>query len=221
MPDSAYNAWASSNKDLCFVNKKINYAPLISIIVPVFNTRHEHLLEMVYSVVNQHYGNWELLLVNGSTKSDRRRQTVACAQIDTRIKIIAISGNKGISENTNAGLKETAGEYVAFLDHDDLLHPCALHSVVEALQSPKPADLVYTDEDKVNDSSESFFGPHCKPDWSPDLLRNVNYINHLNLIRTKMVRGVDGLRSICDGAQDYDLLLRIIDKYDPSIIHVP
>ncbi|HLG90568.1 MAG TPA: glycosyltransferase [Candidatus Saccharimonadales bacterium] len=221
MPDNAYNAWADSNKNFCFVSKKISYRPLISIIVPVFNPRYNHLLEMVYSVINQHYDNWELLLVSASTNTKSRRQTEACIDIDVRIKIINVSGNKGISANTNAGLKEAAGEYVSFLDHDDLLHPCALHSVVETLQSSKPVDLVYTDEDKINDSSERFFSPHCKPDWSPDLLRNVNYMNHLTVARTQMVRHVEGLRPICDGAQDYDLLLRVIDECAPAIKHIP
>ena len=175
---------------------------------------------MVYSVVNQHYQNWELIMVNGSTNSSSRAQAQACAQIDIRIKVIDLPTNRGISANTNAGIKEARGDYVALFDHDDLMHPCALHSVVESLQGTKQPDLIYTDEDKISDHGHRYFNPHCKPDWSPDLLRNVNYITHLVVVRTEMIKGVDGLRSVCDGAQDYDLLLRITDKYQPRIKHI-
>lgn len=221
MPDSTYNAWSFTNKNLCLVEKPIKYKPLISIIVPIFNPPHNHLLEMVYSVTNQHYENWELLLVNASNNPSAQRQTKDCAGIDTRIKIIDVKNNTGISGNTNAGIRTANGEYIAFLDHDDLLHPCALHSVVEALQISHPADLIYTDEDKITDDSNRYFSPHCKPDWSPDLMHNVNYINHLSIVRAKMLNQVGGLRSAYDGAQDYELLLRIIDECNPTIKHVP
>ena len=221
MPDGAYNAFANSNNNFCLVEHPIKNNPLISVVVPIYNPRHVHLLEMVYSVVNQHYENWELILVNASTNKKSRAQVTECSSIDTRIRVVSIEKNLGISENTNAGIKVATGDYIAFLDHDDVLHPCALHSVVETLQKAKVPDLIYTDEDKITEKGDRFFGPHCKPDWSPDLLRNVNYINHLTVIRSEMVKKVGGLRTICNGAQDYDLLLRVIDKCGPAIKHVP
>lgn len=219
-PDAYYHAWASRNEDECFAESITDQdAPLISVVVPTFNTLQTHLLEMVFSVVNQHYGNWELLLVNASSDEGRKQAVRNCGEIDERIRIIEVGENRGIAGNTNAGLAEARGSYVAFLDHDDMLHACALHCAVDTIVKYKP-DLIYTDEDKISHKGDLFFGPHCKPRWSPDLLRNVNYINHLTVIRTDCVKKVDGLRPAFDGAQDYDLLLRVIDICKPSIRHI-
>ncbi|HVS79311.1 MAG TPA: glycosyltransferase [Candidatus Saccharimonadales bacterium] len=215
-----YHAGATTIKDYCFVEKKLAYCPLVSVVVPVYNPNEAHFLEMVYSVVNQHYENWELILVNASSDKNLRRAAENCAGIDTRIKVVAIENNQGISANTNIGLKQASGEYVAFLDHDDLLHPCALHSIVEALQEKIPAGLLYTDEDKISDNGDRFYLPHYKPDWSPSLLRNVNYITHLTVLKKDLVDKLGGLRSTCDGAQDYDLMLRAADE-KVGIRHVP
>lgn len=216
-----YHAGALTVKDFCFVEKELKYEPLISVVVPIFNPKRIHLMEMVYSVVNQHYSNWELILVNASSSKNLREYTKDCANIDVRIKITDTE-NKGISANTNMGIDSAKGDYIAFLDHDDLLHPCALHSIAEAIQIKKnQPDIVYTDEDKIDESSSRFFDPHYKPRWSPDLLRNVNYINHLTAIRRECVQRVKGLRSVCDGAQDYDLLWRVIDICSPKIKHIP
>jgi glycosyltransferase involved in cell wall biosynthesis len=175
---------------------------------------------MVYSVVNQHYDNWELVLVNTSNNISVRSQAEKCANIDDRIKVVDLEKNQGISNNTNIAIKNSSGEFIAFLDHDDIIHPCALHSVVEALQTSKKPDLIYTDEDKITADSNRYFNPHLKPDWSPDLLNNVNYINHLLIVKTEFVRKVGGLRAAYDGAQDYDLLLRVIDQCAPRIKHI-
>lgn len=219
-PDYLYNAWATANQDRCYVTDSRQGQTLISIVVPVYNPPHAHLLEMVYSVVNQHYGNWELILVNASSEATSRQQVEACGQIDKRIKVVSPSQNEGIAGNTNFGLKQAVGDFVAFVDHDDLLHPCALHMVAAAMKGRTPPDLIYSDEDKVTHDSERFFAPFYKPDFSPDLLHNVNYINHLTVIRRDHVDKVGGLRPACDGAQDYDLLLRVIDQTQPVIKHI-
>ena len=215
-----YHSGAVTIKDFCFVEKELKYKPLISVVVPVFNPVHHHFLEMVYSVVNQHYGNWELILVNASSDKGLRQAATDAVHIDTRIKILETNENKGISANTNLGIKQASGEYVALFDHDDLLHPCALHSVVEAMMGNDKADLLYTDEDKISSSGDRYFQPHYKPGWSPDLLRNVNYITHLAVIKRSLLSKLGGLRPVCDGAQDYDLMLRIADK-SPVVKHVP
>lgn len=220
MPDWSYHAWMMTNKDACYVEHQLKSQPLISVVVPVFNTPEVHLREMVYSVVNQHYGNWELILADASTEPDARQRVKDCELIDTRIRVVPIE-NEGIAANTNQALAAAKGEYIAFLDHDDLLHPCALHSVVEHLQMKNPPGIIYTDEDKITDSGDRFFGPFCKPGWSPDLLRNANYFNHLTVIKKELIDQVRGLRPACDGAQDFDLLLRVIDKTKPRIRHVP
>lgn len=219
LPDMTYHTWALRNEEECFIPEDIKNGALISIIVPTFNTTQSHLLEMVYSVVNQHYAKWELILVNTSSDLDRKEAVRNCQGIDSRIRVVEIE-NKGIAGNTNAGIAEAKGEYIAFLDHDDKLHSCALHCVADAIDDQNPG-LIYTDEDKISHDSGLFFEPHTKPRWSPDLLRNVNYINHLSVIKTSHVKEVDGLRPAFDGAQDYDLLLRVIDECKPLINHIP
>ncbi len=221
MPDWGYNAWANTYKSFCYVEKKLKYKPLISVVVPVFNPKYAHLLQAVYSVTNQHYPNWELILVNASSDKYLRKKTSEMSTIDTRIKVIDIPDNKGISKNTNIAIENSSGEFIALFDHDDLMHPCALHSAVEAMQGRKVPDFIYTDEDKITDDGEKYYNPHCKPGWSPDLIRNVNYITHLTVIRKKLIDRVGGLRSLCDGAQDYDLVLRVVDDCHPIIKHIP
>lgn len=220
MLDTHYLTWAKQNEELCLVDRPIRFKPLISVVVPVYDPEPQDFKEMVEAVINQHYENWELVIVNASTSENSRLQVSLSTKIDTRIKVVDIK-NRGISGNTNEGIKKATGEYIAFLDHDDTLHPCALHSVVEALQSLSPPQLLYTDEDKINQDGTYYFEPLCKPDWSPDLFRNVNYINHFVVIKKKLIDEVSGLRTACDGAQDYDLLLRIIDKCRPDIKHIP
>lgn len=221
MPDYAYNAWAVQNEDNCFVGKQIHHKPLISVVVPIYNPAPAHFWEMLYSVVNQHYENWELIVVNASSNQFMFNKAQEADQVDTRIKIINVEKNEGISGNTNIGINEASGEYIAFFDHDDLLHPCALHSVVECLQTKNKPDLLYTDEDKITHQSDRYFNPLLKDSWSPDLMENANYINHLTVVRADLVKKIGGLRPELDGAQDYDFLLRLIDQFDPNIKHVP
>ena len=221
LPDMSYHNFAEQNELLCFVEDKLNDQPLVSVVVPLYNTPINHFLEMVYSVVNQHYQNWELILVNASTEHDLRSFAKRASEIDVRIKVVEAHENLGISGNTNIALEYAKGEWIAFFDHDDLLHPCALHSMIGQVNSNPKLGLIYTDEDKITDESTLFYNPFAKPDWSPDLFRNVNYINHLTIVRAEYVRQLKGLRSNYDGAQDYDLLLRIIDRFHPEIGHVP
>lgn len=220
VPRLIYNVWATQNETKCFVQDVPKSRPLVSVVVPVYNPEHRHLLEMVYSVVNQHYERWELVLVNGSTDKASREQVEACQHIDTRIRIVDLPKNLGIAGNTNKGLEACKGDYVAFFDHDDLMHPCALHCAVTTINRTG-AELIYTDEDKINDGSTNYFAPFLKPKWSPDLLRNVNYFNHLTIAKRSMIEKVGGLRAECNGAQDYDFLLRVIDECKPQIVHIP
>lgn len=216
----SYHAWAVNNELECFVESEVTKRPLVSIIVPVYNTIEEHLKAMVYSVVNQHYEEWELILVNASDDNSRTESIQSCTDIDMRIKIVDAKGNHGISANTNIGAQAAQGQYMAFLDHDDTLHPCALHTLILHVEKTN-AELVYSDEDKVTHDGTEYFGPHCKPGWSLHLLENLNYITHLTLVKSEYVRQVKGFRPECDGAQDYDFLLRVVDECNPKIGHVP
>jgi hypothetical protein len=214
-----YNTWAHQTySNIAFArDESFSYEPLITVIVPAYNTTRTHFYEMVYSVVSQAYKNWELIIINASTEKNNRKFISSAEQIDVRIKVIN-TPNKGIAGNTNEGIKHAKGEYIAFVDHDDLLDPFALLTVVGTLQQDKP-DLIYSDEDKISDDREIYFDPHFKPDWSPDLLTHVNYINHLTVVSKKVLAKVGPLDPSKDGAQDYDLLLRITDATN-NITHI-
>ena len=135
--DVAYAEWIKNGEPQVWNHRDdFAYKPLISVVVPVFNAPDYYLLPMVYSVAAQKYPNWELVLVNASKEAIYRRLTEDCAQIDDRIKVVPVEKNEGIAANTNIGLKQCSGEYIALLDHDDLLSPFALHEVVHALQGP-------------------------------------------------------------------------------------
>ena len=157
--------------------KHFDYQPLISIIVATYNTKEEHFKEMVNSVLNQSYSNWELCIADGST--DNQVQDVYLKEYsnDTRILYKKLNENLGISGNMNAALEMTKGDYVGLFDHDDLLTPDALFEVVNALQNKKYG-FIYTDEDKILDQTKKYDNPNFKPDINIDYLRNVNYICH-------------------------------------------
>lgn len=200
--------------------KDLTYKPKISIVVPVFNAPDKYFLPMVYSVVNQTYDNWELILVNASNIEKYKAKTEDSVNIDFRLKVVNIVKNKGIAENTNAGIKQATGDYVALLDHDDILAPRALYELVLAMKDNRTASIVYSDEDKITANGEERYDPHFKPDWSLQLLREVNYINHFSIIRRDILTTIGGYRTGLDGAQDFDLYLRIIDV-DANVLHVP
>lgn len=222
MPNSAeYLEWIERTEPYGWSEiVKLDYKPKISIVVPVFNPPDKYFLPMVYSVVNQVYENWELLLVNASNVEKSRAKTEDAVNIDARIKIVNLEKNKGIAENTNEGIEQASGDYVALLDHDDVLASQAIYELVLALQGSKSASIVYSDEDKISADGEERYDPHFKPDWSPLLFRQVNYINHFSIIRRDILTSIGGYRTGLDGAQDYDLYLRVID-FDAHVLHVP
>ncbi|HUC95706.1 MAG TPA: glycosyltransferase [Candidatus Saccharimonadia bacterium] len=214
-----YNTWVYQkieNISLQIV-KDFKNGPVVSIVVPTYNTPKRYLDELIYSIISQSYTNWELILVNASTHEKTRRIVGNYANHDTRIRIVDTI-NKGISDSTNAGIKEARGSYIAFCDHDDLLDPFAIYEVVKKIIE-EDAEVIYTDEDKISDDSTIYFDPHFKPDWSPDLFTNVNYVNHLTVVKTELIKKAGLLNPERDGAQDYDFLLRIIDL-NPKISHV-
>jgi GT2 family glycosyltransferase len=195
------------------------FQPLISVITPVFDTSVPWLEEALESVLAQAYENWELLLIDdGSSASDLLNALPALAARDRRITLARVGKHKGISAASNQGLGLARGEWVTFLDHDDVLEPDALFQILRLLQTHPDADLIYSDEDKLAETG--FDAPLFKPDWSPDFLLSYNYIGHLTAIRRKIVQKVGGFRSEFDGAQDYDLFLRVIEQTD-RIHHIP
>ncbi len=175
------------------------------------------LTECVESVLKQAYEKWELILVDdASTDAATLSLLPELAARDERIVLAKDTKRGGISAASNCGLALAQGDWVAFLDHDDILEPDALFQNVRWLQQHPDADLIYSDEDKLTD--QGFDSPIFKPDWSPDYFLSCNYVCHLTLVRRELVREVGGFRSEFDGAQDYDLFLRIIElnKSHPS-----
>jgi glycosyltransferase involved in cell wall biosynthesis len=193
--------------------------PLISILTPVFDTPVPWLREAVESVLAQVYENWELLLIDdGSTATDLLRALPALAARDRRIRLVRLESHQGISAALNKGLDLAEGEWLTFLDHDDLLEPDALFRNVRLLRENPGLDLIYSDEDKLTD--QGFDSPMLKPDWSPDFFLSCNYLCHMIFLRRDLVREVGGFQPQFDGSQDYDLLLRISERTN-RIHHIP
>lgn len=201
-------------------NTSFEYSPKISVIVPTYNTPIKFLREMINSVIEQSYSNWELCIADGSEgNKEVESELEKYAKKDKRIKYVILDKNYGIAGNTNGALKLATGEYVGLFDHDDLLTPDALFEVVQALQDKKH-DIVYTDEDKVNSDTTEFMDPNFKPDFSPDLFCSHNYITHFFVVKREIIQGVGGFRPEFDGSQDYDVMFRCIEN-SKSIYHIP
>jgi len=195
------------------------YQPLVSIITPVFNTPVRWLRECIESVLTQTYEKWELILIDDhSTDPETLRCLTELAASDSRIILAKDEKKRGISAASNRGLALAQGDWVGFLDHDDLLEPDALFQNVKWLQKHPEADLIYSDEDKLTE--RGFDSPIFKPDWSPDYFLSCNYVCHFTLIRRELIKQVGGFRSKFDGAQDYDLFLRVIEQTN-RIDHIP
>ena len=196
---------------------KFKRKPKISIVVPLYNTDTEFFRELLYSVHCQTYKNWELCLADGSEKPLEKIQSMVKG--DKRIKYKFLGENKGISGNTNAALEMATGDFISLLDHDDILDITALYEVVKVINENKDVDFIYTDEDKFHFIDEPYFAPHFKPDYAPDTLRSNNYICHYSVIRKDLLKRVGGFRSEFDGAQDFDLILRITENAN-RIYHI-
>lgn len=195
-------------------------APLFSVVVPLYNTPVKYLRAMIKSVLAQSYRNFELVLIDASDLEHTNVGETVKKFSDRRIVYCNIAKNEGISANTNIGLREAAGEYFALLDHDDALSPNALYEMAKAIRETK-ADFLYSDEIVLSDDLKSLGEYHFKPDFSPDYLRGCNYITHLSVFSRALVsRAGGGARSEYDGAQDYDLILRLTEKAE-KIVHIP
>ena len=201
-------------------SEKFEYMPLVSIVVPCYRTPEKYLRELVSSVTAQSYANWELILSDGSGEDSPIAGLLRELEAsDGRIRAVINGKGLRISENTNAGLSEAKGEWIAFCDHDDLLVPSALYECVKAMNGNPDSEMIYTDEDKIG-TGDKLFQPNLKPDFSPDFLRSVNYICHLLLVKRPLLDRVGMLRAEFDGAQDHDFILRCSEETD-RIVHVP
>jgi O-antigen biosynthesis protein len=193
--------------------------PLISVLLPVYRTPETWLRRCIDSVLAQVYENWQLCIVDDASPDPRVMEVLReYAATDPRIEVCRRATNGHISEASNTALHMARGEFVALLDHDDELRPHALLEVAEALLARPDVSLVYSDEDKI-DAHGRRFDPYFKPDWDPDLLRSQNYVCHLTVLRTSLVRDVGGFRRGFEGSQDHDLVLRCSERLSSTQIH--
>jgi O-antigen biosynthesis protein len=195
--------------------------PKISILVPTYKTKEAHLRAMIESVMEQTYENWQLCIADGSGDGGSLSPILEeYHKKDARVLYQINEKNFGISGNTNEALKLAEGEFVALLDHDDLLAPDALYECAALISTHENADALYTDEDKFSDSVNGRFEPAFKPDFNLDLLRSNNYICHLFVTRRAIAEAVGGFHSEFDGSQDYDFVFRCTEKAR-AVYHIP
>jgi GT2 family glycosyltransferase len=194
--------------------------PLISVLMPVYNTPERWLRASLDSVVAQTYPNWELCVADDRSPQPHVARVLNEYSVrDARIRVAFRQENGGISAASNTALEMVRGEYVALLDHDDELEPDALAEVAAELLRHPDADMIYTDEDKIDESGFQFETFH-KPDWSPEFFLGCMYTCHLGVFRTQLVRDIGGFRSETDGSQDYDLVLRLTGRTQ-RVYHIP
>jgi glycosyltransferase involved in cell wall biosynthesis len=194
--------------------------PRFSILTPVYNTPTDVLEACIASVQAQTFEDWELCLVDDRSPSATPRAVLErAARADPRIRVGYRDENGGIVAASNDALAMARGEFVALLDHDDIIPPHALERVQAELETSEEIDYLYTDEDKID-----LFGLHCqpfhKPGWSPERLRSQNYVCHFSVIRTTLMEDIGGFRSGFDGSQDYDLVLRVTERAR-RVAHIP
>lgn len=193
--------------------------PLVSVIVPTWNTPEEWLRRCIGGLREQAYPRWELCVADDASTDPRVMEVLEeHARADSRIRVTRRASNGHIAAASNTALAMAQGDYVALLDHDDELRPHALLEMAEAIVRQPDLGLVYSDEDKL-DVEGRRFDPYFKPDWNPDLLRSQNYVCHLTVIRTSLAREVGGFREGFEGSQDHDLILRCIERLAPAQIH--
>ena len=223
---SLYDAWA--RRKLAYTRNAILReapmpldSPLVSILMPTYQTNLSYLTAAIESVRAQSYQNWELIIVDdGSRQVALRACLKQYAELDTRIRVRLNTSNGGISSATNDALRLSRGAYVVLFDHDDLLADVAIEAMLrEALRTD--AKLLYSDEDKVDDLGV-YSEPHLKPDWNYRLLLSINYICHLVMIDRRLLKKIGSFRSIYNGAQDHDIMLRLSERCKPTeIVHLP
>jgi len=196
------------------------YRPTISLLMPVCDTEAWMLDAAVSSVLAQAYPNWELCLADdASVRQETLAAIEAACRRDSRVKLARLEERSGISTATNAALALASGEYVGFVDHDDVLKPHALAQAVRWLDADPSLDMLYSDEDKLGPTGK-LTEARWKPDWSPNLLLCQNYVCHFLVVRRALLQRLGGLRPAYDGSQDYDLVLRLADETD-RIAHIP
>ncbi|ADN74654.1 glycosyl transferase family 2 [Ferrimonas balearica DSM 9799] len=204
------------------IYRKLANKPLISVLLTTYNTEPELLRQCIESVQGQRYPHWQLCIADDASSHEPVRELLReFAETDKRIRLVLREKNGHISQASNSALELVNGEFVALLDHDDLLAPHALLMMVKAINDAPEAQFFYSDEDKIDEHNQRS-EPHFKSSWNRDLFYSHNYITHLAVIQTELVRRIGGFRAGVEGSQDYDLFLRAIGHLgNRQIVHVP
>lgn len=202
--------------------ESLHLKPLISVVMPTYNTDEVYLRACIDSVIAQSYPNWELCIADDASPKPHVRQILeAYAAQDARIRIVIRENNGHISHASNSALALASGEFIALLDHDDALPEHALLFVAQAIDATPDAQIIYSDEDKISADGQRF-APHFKSDWNPDLFYSQNYVSHLGVYRRALLERIGGFRAGVEGSQDYDLLLRCLPHVaERQIVHIP
>ncbi|MGX1201886.1 glycosyltransferase family 2 protein [Marinobacter sp. MBR-105] len=211
-----------SDKDVNVMLDEMHVTPLVSVLVPVYNPEPEWLRSCIESVLSQSYTNWQLCLADDASPNSAVREVLEeYAAKDSRINVVFRENNGHISEASNSAFEIADGEFVVLMDHDDELAKHALLFVVDALNKNPGAQILYSDEDKIDEAGVRF-DPHFKSSWNPELFFAQNYVSHLGVYRASLVQRVGGFRKGLEGSQDQDLLLRCLPFVsDGEIIHIP
>jgi len=198
---------------------RMGFTPRISVVMPVYNTPEVFLRRAIDSVINQLYPHWELCIADDASPEPHiHRVLEEYTARESRIRVIYREENGHISAASNSALVLATGEFVALLDHDDELPSHALYLVAKEIEAHPDADIVYSDEDKIDEAGNRY-DPHFKSDVNPELLYSQNYISHLGVYRRSLVETVGGFRAGYEGSQDYDLLLRCYARTQPACVH--
>ncbi len=221
-----YETWIKSNypSNYLLAKQKTEVAklknkPLLSVLVPTYNTDSDYLAECIQSVIDQTYDNWQLCIADDASTDPSVIKTIKrFAKQDKRIDFVVRDKNGHICHATNSALDLAKGEFIALLDHDDVLWPNALYEAVKVINEASP-DFIYSDEDKIDEEGKHV-DPFFKPDWSPEFLRSINYITHFAVIRRTIVEKAGRFRPGYEGAQDWDLFLRV-SRLTQKIHHIP
>lgn len=224
-PDFHQKYYKLTQKDILGIKKmlaELEYKPLISIVMPVYNTNEKWLRKAIESIFSQVYPNWEFCIADDNSSGPKVKEVLGEYQNkDKRVKVVFRKENGHISEASNSALDIAKGEFIALLDHDDEFTIDALACLVYELNQNKDLQIIYSDEDKI-DEKGNHSSPYFKSDWNPDLLFSHNFVSHLGIYKKSIVDEIGGFRKGYEGAQDWDLCLRVAEESKPDQIrHIP
>lgn len=217
-----YHRWINIQESHPQEQTALAAQPMFSVVIPVYNTTTQQLEECFNSVLAQTYDNYELILVDDKSSWDNVRPVLQRYEACEKVRVIYRDTNGHISVATNDGIAAARGDFIVFMDCDDVIEPDALYQFARKLNENPELDFIYSDDNKVTEDGKIRHMPFFKPDWSPDLFLNMMYTNHLATYRTSIVKAVGGLRTAYNGSQDYDFTLRFMERsHNSRVGHVP